>query len=130
MYAVARRTSGYQHEISIRDHTLIADEPPSHGGEDSGPDPQELLAASLASCVAITIEMYAGRKGWDVAELEVGCEYTPAERGSPARFELVITLPSHLDSEQRERLGVIAAKCPVHRTLEGEVVFDERVEIA
>ncbi len=130
MYAVARRTSGYQHEISIRDHKLIADEPPSHGGEDSGPDPQELLAASLASCVAITIEMYAGRKGWDVEELEVACEYTPAERGSPARFELVITLPSHLDEEQRQRLEVIAAKCPVHRTLEGEVVFEERVEIA
>ncbi len=130
MYAVARRIRGYQHEISIRDHKLIADEPPSHGGEDSGPDPQELLAASLASCVAITIEMYAGRKGWDVEELEVACEYTPAERGSPARFELVITLPSHLDEEQRQRLEVIAAKCPVHRTLEGEVVFEERVEIA
>jgi putative redox protein len=130
VYAVARRIRGYQHEISIRDHKLIADEPPSHGGEDSGPDPQELLAASLASCVAITIEMYAGRKGWDVEELEVACEYTPAERGSPARFELVITLPSHLDEEQRQRLEVIAAKCPVHRTLEGEVVFEERVEIA
>ncbi len=63
-------------------------------------------------------------------ELEVGCEYTPAERGSPARFELVIKLPSHLDEDQRRRLGVIAAKCPVHRTLEGEVIFEERVEIA
>jgi putative redox protein len=130
VYAVARRTSGYQHEIKIRDHTVIADEPPSHGGEDSGPDPQELLAASLASCVAITIEMYANRKEWDVSGLEVGCEYSPAERGSPTRFEIVLKLPSHLDEEQRRRLGVIAAKCPVHRTLEGEVIFEERVEIA
>ncbi len=130
MHAVARRISGYKHEIDIRDHTVIADEPPSLGGEDSGPNPQELLAASLASCVAITIEMYATRKGWDVDGLQVSCDYTPAERGSPTRFELIITLPEHLDDEQRQRLEVIAAKCPVHRTLEGEVLFEERVEIA
>ncbi len=130
MRAVARQTRNYTHDVEVRDHHLVADEPADAGGDDHGPSPQELLAASLASCTAITIEMYAGRKGWDVAELEVGCEYTPAERGSPARFELVIRLPSHLDEEQRRRLEVIAAKCPVHRTLEGEVVFDERVEIA
>ena len=128
--AVARRTSGYQHEIEIRGHRLLADEPPDLGGIDSGPNPQELLAASLASCVAITIEMYAARKGWDLNGLEVACDYMPAERGSPSRFELVMTLPAHLDDEQRQRLEVIAAKCPVHRTLEGEVLFQERVEIA
>ncbi|CAA9479345.1 MAG: hypothetical protein AVDCRST_MAG65-1349 [uncultured Solirubrobacteraceae bacterium] len=130
MRATARRTNGLQHEIEIRDHRLIVDEPASHGGEDTGPNPLELLAASLASCVAITIEMYAGRKGWDIDGLEVMCDYTPAERGSPTRFELVTRLPASLDEEQRERLQVIAAKCPVHRTLEGEVVFDERVEVA
>ena len=130
MPVVARRISGFQHEVDIRDHKLIIDEPPSHGGEDAGPDPQELLAASLASCVAITIEMYATRKGWNVDGLEVSCDFTPAERGSPTRFELVIRLPSELDEDQRQRLEVIAAKCPVHRVLEGEVHFDERVEIA
>ncbi len=130
MPAVARRIRGHQHEIEIRDHRLIVDEPPSLGGEDTGPDPQELLAASVASCVAITIEMYAARKGWDVDGLEVACDFTPAERGSPTRFELVIRLPSELDEDQRRRLEVIAAKCPVHRTLEGEVLFQERVEIA
>ncbi len=130
MRATARRANGYRHDIEIRDHRLIADEPPAHGGEDAGPNPQELLAASLASCVAITIEMYAGRKGWDVDGLEVTCDYTPAERGSPTRFELVTRLPAHLDDDQRKRLEIIAAKCPVHRTLEGEVVFDERVEVA
>ena len=57
MHAVARRIRGYQHEVEIRDHTVIVDEPPALGGEDTGPNPQELLAASLASCVAITIEM-------------------------------------------------------------------------
>jgi putative redox protein len=128
--AVARRIRGYQHEVDIRDHTLIVDEPASHGGEDTGPDPQELLAASVASCVAITIEMYATRKDWNVDGLTVSCDVTPAERGSPTRFEVVITLPSDLDEDQRRRLEVIAAKCPVHRVLEGEVLFEERVEIA
>ena len=61
--------------------------------------------------------------------LEVDCRYTAAERGCPTRFELVMKMPAHLSEEQVERLQVIAAKCPVHRTLEGEVAFDERVEL-
>jgi putative redox protein len=74
--------------------------------------------------------MYAKRKGWNVDGLEVACEYTPAERGCVTRFELVMRMPAHLTDEQVERLRVIAAKCPVHRTLEGEVAFDERVELS
>ena len=130
MKATARRTGTYRHEIAIRDHGLVADEPRDEGGQEAGPSPQELRAASLASCTAITMEMYARRKGWNVDGLEVDCDYTPAERGSPTRFELVMRMPAHLSEEQVERLRVIAAKCPVHRTLEGEVLFDERVEIA
>ena len=99
------------------------------GGEDSGPSPQELLAASLASCTAVTMEMYAVRKGWDVGEVTVDVDYEPAHRGSPTRFEMTVSLPKELPEEQRERLMQIAAKCPVHRTLEGEVMFDERVEL-
>ncbi len=130
MRAVARQTRKYTHDIEVRDHHLVADEPADVGGDDHGPSPQELLAASLASCTAITIEMYAQRKGWNVDGLEVDCDYTPAERGSPTRFELVMRMPAHLSDEQAERLRVIAAKCPVHRTLEGEVLFEERVELA
>ena len=62
--------------------------------------------------------------------LTVDVHYTPAERGCPTKFELVLKMPPHLDEEQIERLKVIAAKCPVHRTLEGEVMFHERVELA
>ena len=130
MRAVARQTRKYTHDIEVRDHHLVADEPEDAGGDDHGPSPQELLAASLASCTAITIEMYAQRKGWNVDGLEVDCDYTPAERGSPTRFELVMRMPAHLSDEQVERLRVIAAKCPVHRTLEGAGLFDERVELA
>ena len=131
MRATARRENGaFKHDVEIRDHHVTADEPRDKGGDDSGPSPQELLAASLASCTAITMEMYAERKGWNVDGLEVDCDYTPAERGSPTRFEVVMRMPAHLSEEQVERLRVIAAKCPVHRTLEGEVIFDERGEIA
>jgi putative redox protein len=129
MRAVAQQRENLRHDVKVRSHTITADEPRDHGGRDEGPSPQELLAASLASCTAITMEMYARRKGWDVAGLAVDCQYTPAERGSVTRFELVMKMPAHLTDEQVAKLQVIAAKCPVHRTLEGEVAFAERVEL-
>ncbi|CAB4340307.1 unannotated protein [freshwater metagenome] len=128
MKAIATRRDGRQHSISIRDHELTVDEDAELGGANAGPTPLELLAASLASCVAVTVEMYAERKGWDVGKLEVEVDYATAERGTPTKFEVVLRVPSELSDEQVERLSVIAAKCPVHRTLDGEVMFDERVE--
>ena len=131
MRAVARRENGtLKHEVQIRRHSLTADEPESTGGADAGPNPQELLAASLASCSAITMEMYAQRKGWEIGEVVVDVDYEPSQRGSPTKFSLTVRLPKELPEEQRERLMTIVAKCPVHRTLEGEVMFDERVELA
>lgn len=130
MKATARRTSGsYIHRVDIRQHQLAADEPVEHGGEDEGPSPQELLAASLASCTAITMEMYAKRKGWDIGLIEVTVDYTPAERGCPTKFKLEMRLPSGCSEEQVRRLQAIAAKCPVHRTLDGEVMFEDRIEL-
>jgi putative redox protein len=130
MKASARRESGrLKNEIEIRDHTVVADEPKEQGGENAGPSPQELLAASLASCTAITMEMYAQRKGWDIGDLAVHVDYEPAQRGSPTRFRMTVDLPKELPEEQRERLMQIGAKCPVHRVLEGEVMFEEDVEL-
>ncbi|TMK40899.1 MAG: OsmC family protein [Actinobacteria bacterium] len=128
MRASARRISNYKHAIAVREHTVMSDEPRENGGDDEAPSPQELLAVSLASCTAITMEMYADRKGWQLGDVEVECEYSPAERGCPTRFELVLHLPADMSEEQVEKLSVIAAKCPVHRTLDGEVMFTERVE--
>src|SRR6266511_1732968 len=90
MKATARRkpTGAFQHDIRIRHHVIGADEPQDSGGDDTAPSPQELLAAALASCTALTLEMYGQRKGWDVRPVEVDCEYAPAERGSPTHFEL------------------------------------------
>ena len=124
-----RRNASYEHDLEIREHRLKADEPDERGGDDSGPNPQELLAASLASCTAITIEMYAARMGWQIGDIEVDVDYEPAQRGSPTKFRMAVRMPKELPQEQRERLMQIAAKCPVHRTLEGEVMFDERVEL-
>jgi putative redox protein len=130
MRATARRENGtLKHEVEMGSHSIVADEPEDEGGNDAGPTPQELLAASLASCTAITIEMYADRKGWEIGDVSVDVSYEPAQRGSPTRFNMVVNLPKELPEEQRERLMQIGAKCPVHRVLEGEVMFEESVEL-
>ena len=129
MKATARRDGArLRHTVTVRDHQLVVDEIPDSGGDDAGPDPLELHAVSLASCTAITVEMYAARKGWEIGHVEVDAEYSPAERGCPTKFQLVMRLPDDLPEEQVEKLRVIAAKCPVHRALEGEVMFQERIE--
>ncbi len=130
MRASARQREKLTHDVKAGNHHITVDEPVESGGEDLGPSPQELLAAALASCTAVTMEMYAQRKGWDTSGLVVDVQYSPAERGHPTKFELVLKMPAHLEEEQIERLQVIAAKCPVHRTLESEVMFEERVELA
>ena len=128
MRVAAKRDGGFRHTVHIRDHQLTVDEPIDAGGADTGPDPQEMLAVSLASCTAITMEMYAARKGWDIGHVEVAVEYSAAERGCPTKFDLVMRLPEDIPEEQVERLRTIAAKCPVHRALDGEVMFQERIE--
>jgi len=128
MKASAKRDGGtYRHSVVVRDHQLTVDEP-HHAAETTAARSQELLAVSLATCTAITMEMYAARKGWDIGHVEVDVEYTPAERGAPTKFQLIMRLPDDLPDEQVERLTVIAAKCPVHRVLDGDVMFQERVE--
>ena len=130
MRATSRRDDGkLRQAVEVREHTVAADEPTDHGGDDSAPSPQELLAAALASCTAITMEMYAERKGWELGDVTVDVNYEPAQRGSPTKFTMVVNFPKELPEDQRERLMQIGAKCPVHRVLEGEVMFEESVEV-
>ena len=130
--AVARRRSGYTHDVEIRGHSLVSDETEDKGGEDRGPKSTELLAAALASCTAITVEMYAERKGWDLGDLEVAAEFMPKPRGECDHFDVTMKLPGGLTEEQTQRIKAIAAKCPVHRTLtaEARVTITDRVEVA
>jgi putative redox protein len=130
MRAVARRNGGdFKHDVEMREHHTLVDEPEDTGGDDAGPSPQELLAGSLASCTAVTIEMYAKRKGWEIGDVEVDVTYEPAQKGSPTKFKMAVRLPKELPQDQSERLMQIAAKCPVHRALEGEVMFEETLEV-
>jgi putative redox protein len=126
----ARRIEGLAHEVDLEGgHVLVVDEPRDRGGVDSGPRPTQLLAASLAGCTAITIEMYAERKGWDLGEVEVDVD-VGYDHQVPDEFRVTIHLPGELDDEQRQRLLLIAEKCPVHKVLAGEakVTVAERVE--
>jgi putative redox protein len=125
MRVSANRRKGYAHSLTAGHHTLIADEPPAQGGTDTGPRPTQLLALSLASCAAITIEMYADRKGWEIGDVEVEIDYELGEGELPTRYDVVIKLPEGLSDEQIERLRVIAGKCPVHRALTGHVEIND-----
>ncbi len=127
---VARRRSGYTHGVEIEGrHELVIDEPTEAGGKDEGPSPTRVVAGALAACVAITVEMYAERKGWDVGDVEVvvDMEY---ERYLPRSMDVTLKLPHGLSEEQIQRLKVIAAKCPVHRSLTEGVEITDRVETA
>jgi putative redox protein len=130
MRVVARRREGFAHDVEIEGgHTIRVDEPVGSGGSNTGPSPTRLVAAGLASCTAITIEMYAERKEWDVGavEVDVDVEYDDFR---PLSFTVTLRLPTELSDEQRERLLAIAGRCPVHRLLAGEthVVISDRVE--
>jgi putative redox protein len=122
----ARRIEGLAHEVDLEGgHVLVVDEPPDRGGTDTGPRPTQLLAASLAGCTAITVEMYADRKEWGLGEVEVEVEYAEAGKvgtDMPASFDVRIRLGGELSEEHQSRILTIAGKCPVHRVLTSENV--------
>jgi putative redox protein len=123
----ARRRKGYAHSLTAGHHTLIADEPPEKDGTDTGPEPTQLLALSLAACTAITIEMYANRKEWNVGDVRVDVDYEIDKEKGTARFDVGIEIPGDVSEDQAEQLKVIAGKCPVHRVLMGDVEINDEV---
>jgi putative redox protein len=125
--------SGFATEISSGRHALLADEPKSVGGTDTGPTPYDLLLAALGTCTAMTLRMYANRKGWplDGATVELrhdrvharDCEDCETETGYVSQIRKLVTLDGDLDDAQRQRLLEIADRCPVHRTLVSEIII-------
>jgi putative redox protein len=116
--------------------TFTTDEPVEVGGEGAGPDPYTLLLAALGSCVSMTVKLYARRKGWPVERIEVRLRMRRTHADDCAecltkgdayvhRIERSVTIEGDLNEEQRARLQEIAHKCPVHRTLTGEIVINE-----
>lgn len=131
MRVVARRRDGYTHEVEIEGgHTLVIDEPAEVGGNDAGPTPTRAVAGALAACTAITCEMYAARKGWELGAVEVEVDVTYGMNQSFDELLVTLRIPEPLDEEQRRRLLVIAGKCPVHRALAGEtqIAVADRIE--
>src|ERR1700682_342105 len=105
------------HQVSIGTHVLLSDVAKASGSEDLGPDPHELLDAALASCTALTLMLYARRKGWHLESVEAEVNHDEAD--GIYRMRRDIRLVGELAPDERERLLDIANKCPVHRTLSG-----------
>ena len=131
--AVETGRGKFQMQLRTGKHMLFADEPDSFGGLDSGPSPFQLLAAALASCMTMTVRLYAERKGWPVKRIRAGVGHTRELDQTPRdRFDVRMGFDGDLDEEQRARLLEMAGKCPVHRALtEGaRFTFEESMETA
>ncbi|MGZ8376037.1 MAG: OsmC family protein [Gemmatirosa sp.] len=121
----------YRTEVRARTHALVLDEPTDVGGTDSGATPYEHLLAALGGCTAITLRMYADRKGWPMEAVEVrlrtarahqaDCEACETEDVGPHRLERRIVFDGPLTDEQRRRLLLIADRCPVKQTLQSGI---------
>ena len=123
--------------IQTKNHTMIADEPASIGGDDFGPSPYEYLNAGLVACTAMTLKMYAQRKKWDLQEVFVYVTHSRKhsddlglETETPTYLDHIskkLKFVGNLDEKQKQRLKEIASKCPVHKTIAGEVVFNTTI---
>jgi len=122
----------FQQRVTVGGHTLTADEPESLGGLGSGPGPYDLLLAALGACSAMTVRLYAERKGWPLTHVAVRLRHdkihaqdcADCETKGDARIDEIekeLSLEGPLDEEQRARLVEVAGRCPVHRTLQSEV---------
>jgi putative redox protein len=114
----------YQCTLEWRNGKLIADEPETAGGKDTGPDPFTLLLSSLASCTLITLRMYIDRKGWEIPEIVVNANLfqTRVQEKLATTIDCDLSFPgAQLSPEQKSRLGEIAEHCPISRILEGSL---------
>lgn len=123
----------YQTKVLAGGHELVVDEPADAGGGDRGPTPYGLLLGALGSCKAITARMYADRKGWDLREVvltlrherrhDEDCQRVEGDDCRLTHVEVEMQLVGDLSDDQRRRLHEIADRCPVHRTLSGEIAI-------
>ena len=120
-------TDRYHVDLQAGQHALAADEPAEHGGADTGPPPFGLLLSGLGACTAITLPMYADRKGWPLEGVDVQLAYTVKDRAT-RRIDRQITLRGPLGDDQRTRLAEIAEKTPVTRAVRAGTEIRTTVE--
>lgn len=125
-----------QVQIQVGRHHLLGDEPVHVGGEDTGPDPYGYLLTSLGACTAMTLRLYANRKGWPLEGVEIrlrhgrvharDCEDCDSSTGMIDHIDKTIRFEGNLDAAQKDRLMEIADRCPVHRSMTSETVIRSR----
>lgn len=111
------------------DHTFYVDEPADMDATNTAPNPYEILLGSLGACKAITVRMYADRKGWDLDSIRLDLEHSrPTGRGNPEQIDISLSFTGNLTDEQRARLKEIANACPVQKTILGELTINSILE--
>jgi putative redox protein len=114
-----RGTGPLQQVIEIGKHRILTDLKPEAGGEDSGPEPHDILAAALAACTTLTVQLYAKRKGYPLEDVKVSIRH--GQEGAAYVLRRTIEYVGALDDATKARLTEIANKCPVHKTLSGTI---------
>lgn len=121
------RKNAYTTEVKCRDFTIINDEPLDKNGSNMGMTPMELLGASLASCTAITLRMYANRKEWQIDDIQVEVQIDSSS--TDVSFNKMITLKnSSLTEDKKNQMLLISKKCPVHKILEKSVIINSYIQ--
>jgi putative redox protein len=116
-HSVLDSAQGLSAEIQNGRHRLTSDEPVALGGTDAGPAPYQLLLSSLAACTAMTLRMYADRKGWTLGNIHVDVELHKDTEDSTGTIKRVLSFSAPLSDEQKQKLAAIAEKTPVTRTI-------------
>lgn len=118
----ARGTGPLQAAIQVGRHTVLSDAPAALGGEDSAPEPHDLLAAALAACTILTVTMFARRRGMALEDVRVTLEHGQQDGAYLLRRQ--VQFVGNLSDDDKARLLDIANKCPVHKTLSGTIRID------
>ena len=117
-----RRQNALVADLNVRTHKLISGLGEANGGNDEGPNPHELVEAALTACTILTVQMYANRKGMKLESTEVAVKIT--SEGPDSVFSLEVSFHGDLTPEERERLGQIAQRCPIHKLLESNIKIE------
>jgi putative redox protein len=125
--ATARSIPGTLRQEVVIDgkHRLLTDQPERLGGEGGGPSPHELFPAALAACVTVTLVQYARAKGWELGDVKVAVGYD--HHSTPRTFDVAVELGGDLTDARLERLGRVARACPLRRSIEAGIEFEETI---